>query len=197
LGENDPFYKEDTYPDNQDVKYKGTVLRNVVFWGPMLDLIYTGHEDLAWQFLDLVWPPQKPGKAIFIRDFKKQLLERQYWKMILEDTGTPIPTTAAPRPMATPAPPAVPTVDMEYPTSGSGRATKEVGLKAYLDPLRVHTLPSGPARYVFAEDRSVFFDDMAGAKIDETESRKIWWKMPAGKYIVYPLVVDEIIFKWW
>lgn len=80
----DPFYKEDTYPNNEDVRYKGTVYSNVVFWGPMLELIYTGHEDLAWQFLDLVWPPQKQGKALFIRDFNKQLLESQYWKMILE-----------------------------------------------------------------------------------------------------------------
>jgi hypothetical protein len=51
----------------------------------MLDLIYTGNEELAWQFLDLVWPPQKQGKALFIRDFKKKLLESEYWKMILED----------------------------------------------------------------------------------------------------------------
>lgn len=55
------------------------------FWDVMIDLIYTGNEELAWQFLDLVWPPQKQGKALFIRDFKKQLSESQYWKMILED----------------------------------------------------------------------------------------------------------------
>jgi hypothetical protein len=55
------------------------------FWGDMLDLIYTGHEDLAWQFLDLVWSPQKQGKERFIRDFKNQLLQSQYWQMILED----------------------------------------------------------------------------------------------------------------
>lgn len=81
----DAIYRDDTYPDNRDVTYKGTVLRNVVFWGPMLDLIYTGNEELAWQFLDLVWPPQKQGKTLFIRDFKKQLSESEYWKMILED----------------------------------------------------------------------------------------------------------------
>jgi hypothetical protein len=86
----DPFYKEDAYPNNGNETYKGVVYRNVVFWGPMLDLIYTGNEELAWQFLDLVWPPQKQGKALFIRDFKKQLLESHYWKMILEDSGNPV-----------------------------------------------------------------------------------------------------------
>jgi hypothetical protein len=43
------------------------------FWGDMLDLIYTGHEDLAWQYFDLVWPAKKAGKAKFLSDFKEQL----------------------------------------------------------------------------------------------------------------------------
>lgn len=43
------------------------------FWGEMLDLIYTGHEDLAWQYLDIVWPAKKPGKAKFAADFREQL----------------------------------------------------------------------------------------------------------------------------
>ena len=55
------------------------------FWDEMLELIYTGNEELAWQFLDLVWPPEKQGKELFIRDFKKQLLESSTWQMILED----------------------------------------------------------------------------------------------------------------
>lgn len=81
----DPFYKEGTYPHNENETYNGAIYRNVVFWGPMLDLIYTGHEELAWQFLDLVWPPQKQGKERFIRDFKNRLLQSPYWQMILED----------------------------------------------------------------------------------------------------------------
>jgi len=52
------------------------------FWGEMLDLIYTGHEDLAWQYLDLVWPAKKQGKAKFLADFKEQLDHTAYgdWK---------------------------------------------------------------------------------------------------------------------
>jgi len=49
------------------------------FWGRMLDLIYTGHEDLAWKYFDEVWPPSKLGQALFVRDFKKQLSESRYW----------------------------------------------------------------------------------------------------------------------
>ena len=43
------------------------------FWSEMLDLIYTGHEDLAWQYFDLVWPAKKKGKQKFLADFKEQL----------------------------------------------------------------------------------------------------------------------------
>jgi hypothetical protein len=56
-----------------------------VFWDVMLDLIYTGHEDLAWQYLDLVWPAQRKGKALFISDFKHALSGSPFWKMIVAD----------------------------------------------------------------------------------------------------------------
>lgn len=55
------------------------------FWGEMLDLIYTGHEDLAWQYLDLVWRTDKPGKEIFIKDFTEQLNKSVYWQMIKKE----------------------------------------------------------------------------------------------------------------
>jgi len=52
------------------------------FWGEMLDLIFTGHEELAWQYFDLVWPAKKQGKAKFLADFKEQLAHTAYseWK---------------------------------------------------------------------------------------------------------------------
>lgn len=52
------------------------------FWSEMLDLIYTGHEDLAWQYFDLVWPAKKKGKQKFLADFKEQLALSTYgeWK---------------------------------------------------------------------------------------------------------------------
>jgi len=48
------------------------------FWGEMLDLIYTGHEDLAWQYFEMVWPAKKPGKQKFLADFKEQLALTAY-----------------------------------------------------------------------------------------------------------------------
>lgn len=52
------------------------------FWGEMIHLIYTGHEDLAWTYYDLVWPAKKPGKTKFLADFKDQLSKSAYgdWK---------------------------------------------------------------------------------------------------------------------
>ncbi len=48
------------------------------FWSEMLDLIYTGHEPLAWQYFDMVWPAKKPGKEKFKADFKEALAESYY-----------------------------------------------------------------------------------------------------------------------
>lgn len=48
------------------------------FWGEMLDLMYAGHEDLAWKYFDLVWPKDKPGKEKFAADFREQLAESAY-----------------------------------------------------------------------------------------------------------------------
>lgn len=48
------------------------------FWGEMLDLIYSGHEDLAWQYFELVWPNKKAGKEKFTTDFKEALAESYY-----------------------------------------------------------------------------------------------------------------------
>jgi hypothetical protein len=65
--------------------YKGAKNSGIdeeVFWDVMLDLIYTGHEDLAWQYMDLVWPAQRQGKALFISDFKHTLSDSPWWKMI-------------------------------------------------------------------------------------------------------------------
>ena len=61
---------------------------DTAFWDVMLDLIYTGHEDLAWQYLDLVWDARKTGKQLFVRDFKQQLTDSQYWQMIEEDKNS-------------------------------------------------------------------------------------------------------------
>jgi len=116
--------------------------------------------------------------------------------LIARSCDTPTTADNASPPIATvsPTPPPAPT----FPTSGEGHANKEVGLKAYLDPQRTFTRPSGRARYVFAEDPSLYYDDLAGASINrDAKRRRIWWDMPEGKYIVYPLEADDIFFRWW
>jgi len=48
-------------------------------WGTMLDLIYTGHADLGWKFLELAWPRNVAGKDRFLGDFKRQLESSRFW----------------------------------------------------------------------------------------------------------------------
>ena len=56
------------------------------FWGEMLDLMYSGNEKSAWEYLDLVWDPRKEGKERFKADFLKQLNQSKFWQMLQEDT---------------------------------------------------------------------------------------------------------------
>jgi hypothetical protein len=53
-------------------------------WGTMLDLIYTGHRILAWQFLEMVWPKNVGGKEAFVDDFIAQLKKSPYWKSLAQ-----------------------------------------------------------------------------------------------------------------
>lgn len=66
-----------TGEENEDFIY--------AFWGEMIDLIYSGNENSAWQYLDLVWDARKQGKEKFKEDFMRKLNESRYWKMMQED----------------------------------------------------------------------------------------------------------------
>jgi hypothetical protein len=48
-------------------------------WGDMLDLIYTGHSNLAWKLFNEAWPPRRPGKDKFLADFCSELTTSPYW----------------------------------------------------------------------------------------------------------------------
>ncbi|MDD2630560.1 MAG: leucine-rich repeat domain-containing protein [Limnochordia bacterium] len=50
-----------------------------ILWEFMLDLIYGGNWDLAFEFLDKAWPENVPGKDIFSREFVEQLQRSPYW----------------------------------------------------------------------------------------------------------------------
>jgi hypothetical protein len=45
----------------------------------MLDLIYSGHADLAWKFLDAAWPSEFAGKDEFLIAFLHKLSANIYW----------------------------------------------------------------------------------------------------------------------
>jgi hypothetical protein len=51
-------------------------------WQMMLDLIYSGHADAAWQFFDQTWVADIPGKEEFLEDFRAQLMKSPYWREI-------------------------------------------------------------------------------------------------------------------
>jgi hypothetical protein len=51
-----------------------------LLWGTMLDLIYSGHSDLAWKFIDGAWASEHTSKARFLRDFCTQLSTSPYFE---------------------------------------------------------------------------------------------------------------------
>jgi hypothetical protein len=69
-------------------------------WGTMLDLIYSGHADDAWKFLDDAWPPKVQGKDNFARDFRAQLAKSRYWPAV-EAMNAAKPPAASPSLTAT------------------------------------------------------------------------------------------------
>jgi len=54
----------------------------VALWSYMLDLIYTGNAETAWQFSEIAWASKVPGKEEFLRDFQAQLAKSPYWRQI-------------------------------------------------------------------------------------------------------------------
>jgi len=51
-------------------------------WGYMLDLIYSGNEKSAWEFLDLAWPKNGQDKNDFKKEFQNQLEKSPYYEEI-------------------------------------------------------------------------------------------------------------------
>ena len=69
-------------------------------WAAMLDLLYSGHEDDAWKFLDQAWPSKVQGKDVFARDFRAQLARSPYWPAVKAMNAAPPPPSS---PSPTPA----------------------------------------------------------------------------------------------
>lgn len=76
-------------PSADDVLARGLAIQSALmenpdldwvepFWGDLLELIYSGQAPMAWQLLELAWPPLLPGKADFTADFWKTLSRSPY-----------------------------------------------------------------------------------------------------------------------
>jgi hypothetical protein len=64
-------------------------------WNPVLNLIYEGHADLAWKFLDEVWPVKFKGKEKWTGDFCSLLKASPYWPDLQGSMGAMPPACAA------------------------------------------------------------------------------------------------------
>jgi hypothetical protein len=56
-------------------------------WARMLDYIYSGNAEIAFQLLDGAWPAELPGKASFLLQFGAQLSFSPYWDTVAELNG--------------------------------------------------------------------------------------------------------------
>jgi len=54
--------------------------KEIPFWSDMINLMISDRAQLAWQYLDLVWPEGKPGKEIFIAELKEKLSASRFWR---------------------------------------------------------------------------------------------------------------------
>jgi len=63
-------------------------------WSNMLNLIYTGHSELAWKLFDEAWPAHRQGKITFLSGFCSQLKTSAYWPE-LEKTIPSAPPSCA------------------------------------------------------------------------------------------------------
>jgi hypothetical protein len=63
-------------------------------WNTVLDLIYTGHSDLAWKFINEAGPKAQPGTNATLADFCSVLKVSPYWPD-LEPTVKDMPSACA------------------------------------------------------------------------------------------------------
>ena len=70
--------KEEEWDNKYCWNYKDVYLDSSV-WSYMLKLMFSGHPNEAYDFLDKVWPEGGEGKYNFRYDFRKQLEENTIW----------------------------------------------------------------------------------------------------------------------
>ncbi len=60
-------------------------------WREMLELIYSGHGDLAWSFLEAAWPSGRDGQEAFRAAFLCQLATSPWWPALSAMNGLDAP----------------------------------------------------------------------------------------------------------
>ena len=75
-----------TISENQDEAWRYAGIHPAV-WATMLDLIYTGNGNVAWDFFDRVWRNGVRGKDEFRAGFTALLQSSPYWDGIREMNG--------------------------------------------------------------------------------------------------------------
>jgi len=59
----------------------------VALWKNMLNLMYTGHPDLAWKLFDQSWRPTRKDKPVFAKEFCEQVKGSLYWGDLRKEIG--------------------------------------------------------------------------------------------------------------
>lgn len=74
--------KKEEWSDSHCWNYKDAYIDSSV-WRYMLDFMFSGHPDEAYDFLDQIWPEGEEGKSYFIYDFEKQLKRYTIWPALV------------------------------------------------------------------------------------------------------------------
>ena len=84
-------------PSHEELERRAKQARNDTIWegkywpkygwvpeslgATLLELLYTGHPDLAWKYLERAWPPDISGKDAWLSRFRAKLDSSQFWPL--------------------------------------------------------------------------------------------------------------------
>jgi len=71
-------------PSREDLEGRAQQVQENTFdnlLATMLELLYTGHPDLAWEFVEMAWPHNIGGKDDFLNQFRAKLKGSRFWPL--------------------------------------------------------------------------------------------------------------------
>ena len=88
-------------PSEEELRIKATKILSDEQWleksppgelfGVALDLIYGGHEDLGWKFINIAWPSSFPKNLKLLTEFNNLLEKSPYWQALKRQRTNRIP----------------------------------------------------------------------------------------------------------